>query len=74
MRLNQRERIIRYIEDFGSITPAEAVEQLGCYKLATRVSEIIREGSFPIRKEMETAKNRYDETVRYMRYSKEISA
>lgn len=68
--MNQRERILAYIDEFGSITPMEAFADLGITKLATRVSEIIRCG-VPIHKEMETGRNRYGDPVRYMRYLRE---
>ena len=66
--MTQGERIIRYIEKFGSITPFEAFADLGVTKLATRISELIRAG-VEIRKEMVEGENRFGEPVRYMRYS-----
>lgn len=64
----QQERILIYMEESGSITPFEAFAELGVTKLATRVSELRREG-IPIVKSSETRKNRFGETVRYARYS-----
>lgn len=64
----QQERILVYMEACGSITPLEAFAELGVTKLATRVSELRREG-IPIVKSSETRKNRFGETVRYARYS-----
>lgn len=69
--MTQKERILDYINEFGSITPMEAFADLGITKLATRVSEIDALGT-PIHKEWETGKNRYGESIRYMRYSLEI--
>lgn len=34
----QRDLILQYIKDFGSITPMEAYSDLGVTKLATRIS------------------------------------
>ena len=65
--MTQHQRIIQYMQDFGSITPMEAFSELGITKLATRIGEIAQRGH-GISREMETAKNRYGETVRYMRY------
>ena len=65
--MTQRERILRYIDDFGSITPMEAFTDLGVTKLATRVSEMIRDGE-RISKTMENGTNRYGDAVHYMRY------
>ena len=44
MKVTQRQLILKYIEDFGSITPMEAIFDLGITKLATRVSEMRRDG------------------------------
>lgn len=64
----QQERILIYMETYGSISPYEAFGDLGISKLATRVSELRREG-IPIIKRNETRKNRFGETVTYARYS-----
>lgn len=66
--MTQGERIVKYMQDFGSITPMEAFSELGITKLATRVSELRREG-VKIHKEPVDRKNRYGELVRYMQYS-----
>lgn len=65
--MTQGERIIEYIEEFGSITPMDAFKDLGITKLATRISELKREG-VEFEQEYEAGKNRYGETVHYMRY------
>ena len=65
--MTQRERILQYIDDFGSISPMEAFTELGVTKLATRVSEMIRDGE-RISKTMEVSTNRYGEPVHYTRY------
>ena len=55
--MTQHQRIIQYMQDFGSITPMEAFSELGITKLATRIGEIAQRGH-GISREMETAKNR----------------
>lgn len=69
--MTQQEKIVEYMKTYGSITPMEAWHDLGITKLATRVSELIREGT-KIKKEPVNTKNRYGEDVRYMRYSLEV--
>ena len=65
--MTQREQILLYIKTYGSITPMEAFE-LGITKLATRVSEMRRDGiEFNI--EMVTGLNRFEKPIRYARYS-----
>ena len=63
----QQQRIIDYIDRFGSISPIEAFTDLGITKLATRIGELQNKGYY-FSKKWETNKNRYGETVRYMRY------
>lgn len=71
--MTQQERIIQYMTDFGSISPMEAFTDLGITKLATRISEMRREG-YRINKEPCKGKNRYGEATRFMRYSLEVEA
>ncbi len=64
----QRERIMQYMRDFGSITPMDAFRDLGITKLSTRIGELEREGHM-IRHQEERCKNRYGGNTWYMRYS-----
>lgn len=66
--MTQSERIIDYIKQFGSISPLEAFRDLGITKLATRISEMKKEG-MEFEQEFMKSKNRFGETVYYMRYS-----
>lgn len=70
--MNQRQRILAYIDEFGSISPFEAFVDLGITKLASRVSELIYQDGIPIKKEYEQTLNRYGERVKYMRYYREV--
>lgn len=65
--MTQCDRIIQYMETFGSISPLEAFRDLGVTKLATRISEMRKRGR-EFEQEYKEAKNRFGETVRYMRY------
>ena len=66
--MTQREQILDYIKEFGSITPMEAFSDLGITKLATRISEMRRDGmQFKI--ETVSTKNRYGKSVTYAKYS-----
>ena len=65
--MTQKERIRQYLDDFGSITPLEALKDLGIMRLGARIWEMIREGD-PIVRETVTDKNRYGQTTRYARY------
>ena len=63
----QNERILDYIDQFGSITQLEALRDLGCMRLASRISDLKRQG-YPITSKLETVKNRYQEDCRIKRY------
>lgn len=65
---NQNERILQYINDFGSITQLDALSDLGIMRLASRISDLKRLG-YPITSKMETVKNRYGEPCHIKRYS-----
>ena len=65
--MTQQKLILAHLNTYGSITPMEAFSEYGITKLATRVSELIRQGE-RISKEPAEAKNRYGQTVRFMRY------
>lgn len=66
--MTQCEKIIRHMEDYGSITSLEAMQEYGIMRLASRISDIKHLG-IPIQKEMVSGKNRYGESTSYARYS-----
>jgi hypothetical protein len=72
MKATQAERVLAYIEKFGSITQYEALNDLGVMRLASRISDLKRNG-YPIKSETVAVKNRFDETCYIKRYSLEVS-
>lgn len=64
---SQKEMIIKYMNEFGSITTYEAFVDIGCAKLTTRISELRRDG-FIIIGEPQMGTNRWGKMVRYNRY------
>lgn len=64
----QNQRILDYIERFGSITQLEALRDLGVMRLASRISDLRKLG-YPIVSKRETVKNRFEETCHIKRYS-----
>ena len=67
-RPTQCQRIIDYIDQFGSITQFEAIRDLGIMRLASRISELKKQG-YEIDSTMEGVKNRFGETCYVKRYS-----
>ena len=68
MKATQAERVLAYIEEFGSITQLEALNDLGCMRLASRISDLKKLGH-PITSNVEAVKNRYGENCYIKRYS-----
>jgi len=68
--MTQCERVLDYMKRFGSITSAEAMLDIGVYRLAARVSDLRKEG-YKIKAVTESGKNRYGEATSYKRYSLE---
>ena len=69
-KVNQKQRIIKYIQDFGSITSLEAMKDLGITQLGARIDGLQKDG-YSFKKVWERSKNRYGEPVDYKRYSLE---
>lgn len=65
--MTQNERVLKYMDTFGSITQKEASEHLGVARLASRVNDL-RMAGHPIVSEVETGKNRFGEPTRWARY------
>ena len=63
----QCNRILDYISKYGSITPLDAMNQLGVMRLASRINDLKRKGH-SIQKEMVTANNRFGEKVSFAKY------
>lgn len=66
--MTQCERILDYMQKFGSISTLEAFTDLGCTRLASRINDLRREG-VSIKSEFVKGKNRFGETIHYKRYS-----
>ena len=66
--MNQEQRIIKYMQDFGSITALDAMKDLGIMRLASRISDLKHRG-YKITREYEKSINRYGELTKYARYS-----
>ena len=69
--MTQCERIIQYMDDFGGITALEAMQDLGIMRLASRICDLKQQG-YKIKTEEVKKRNRYGETIRVARYSREV--
>lgn len=67
MKITQKDRIINYIREFGSISSWEAYKDLGITQLGARIDQLKKEGhSFST--EWESNTNRFGEKTEYKRY------
>ena len=72
-KTTQAQRVLDYIDEFGSITQFEALRDLGVMRLASRISDLKKQG-YPIQSEVVAVKNRFDENCYIKRYSLEVAA
>jgi hypothetical protein len=68
--MTQADKIMNYMERYGSITQIDALREFGCMRLASRISDLRRDG-IRIKSEMVKAKNRFGEPISFARYSLE---
>ena len=66
--LTQKDRILRHLNDKGSITALEAMKEYGIMRLTSRVCELKDQG-YEIRSEFISSKNRYNEPVSFSKYT-----
>lgn len=66
--MNQKNMVLDYIREFGSITPLDGFRDLGITRLSAVVFNLREEGH-DIEKVIETGKNRFGNRTRYARYS-----
>lgn len=66
-KATQVQRILDYMDQFGSITQMDALKDLSCMRLASRISDLKRKG-YPILSKTEAVKNRFGETCYIKRY------
>lgn len=67
MKISQKQRIINYIREFGSITSYEAYSDLGITQLGARIDQLKKEG-YEFKTEWESNTNRFGERTDYKRY------
>ena len=66
-KVTQCERILRHMQDFGSISSLEAITEYGILRLASRINDLKRRG-YRIVSRIVTGKNRYNATTHYSVY------
>ena len=65
--MTQKEMILKYINDFGSITSFQAYADLGVTQLGTRIREL-KEKGYVFKTVPQKANNRYGKPVHFVKY------
>ena len=66
-KMTQTEKVLAFLEDNGSINPLEALGELGVMRLASRISDLKKQG-VQIERKMVTKENRWGEPVTFAEY------
>jgi hypothetical protein len=66
--MTDKVRVLDYLEAHGSITPLEALNELGCYRLGARIWDLRNDGH-TIDTTIEHGTDRHGEPMRYARYT-----
>ena len=65
--MTQKQRLLTYLEQGKKINPLKAWQELGIYRLASRICDLRKEGNM-IKDEWLDVPNRYGEFVRVKQY------
>lgn len=68
MRTTHKDRVLRHLRDYGTISSMEAFREYGITRLSA-VIFTLREEGYTIKTVTKTAVNRYGEKVRYGEYT-----
>ena len=67
MKKTQCDKVLEYMRRYGSITQLEALRDIGCMRLASRISDLRYQG-YAIGRRMKTSKNRDGDDVYFAEY------
>lgn len=68
MKTNQSQRILEYMQRYGTITDKDARDDLGVQRLGARIYDLKKMG-YEITSKWIAVKNRYGETVHIKQYT-----
>lgn len=69
-RITQKDRILKWLEDYGTITSWDAYKELGITQLGARIFEL-KQMDYKFTKETICTKNRYGYPTHYDKYKLE---
>lgn len=65
--MTQCQRVLKYMNDFGTINPMQALFDLSVMRLGARIWDLRKKG-WPIITRMVVCKNRYGKTTKFAEY------
>ena len=65
--MTQCDKVLDYLQKFGSITQLDALREFGCMRLASRISDL-RDRGYAIGRRIKTGKNRYGDPIYFAEY------
>lgn len=65
--ITQEDRVLKFMQDTGSITSWQAIQQFGITRLSAKIFNLRREG-YEITNKMRFSKNRYGEPIHFVEY------
>ena len=68
MRVTLQDRVIKYLQEEGSITSMEAFQYIGVTRLSAVIFNLKKDG-YAIKTEPESSLNRYGDKVTFAKYS-----
>jgi hypothetical protein len=67
-KITMEDRILKHLQDYGSITTWEAIKEYGCTRLSHYIWVLRRKELYNITDEMIVTTNRYGDTTHYKKY------
>ncbi len=67
MKATQCDKVLEYMKTWGSITQLEALRDIGCMRLASRISDLRKDGH-AIGRRMKIGKNRNGDDICFAEY------
>ena len=66
--VTHKDRVLKYMQDYGSITSLDAIREFGNTRLSASIWSLRHEDEIEIESITESSLNRYGEETRYARY------
>jgi len=67
-KITQRDMVLNYISEFGSISSWDAYKDLGITQLGARIWELTHKYNYKFKKERVVTENRYGKPTHYDKY------